>query len=72
MSERGTACKPVSDAGVTLIDTAASLIAEALSTYGTDISGVVVATKGGHLRPGDESWTVNGSRATSRPRARRR
>jgi aryl-alcohol dehydrogenase-like predicted oxidoreductase len=62
------------DAGVTLIDTAdayhigsdevghnESLIAEALSTYGSDTSDVVVATKGGHVRPGDGSWTVNGS-----------
>src|SRR3954451_7885073 len=64
------------DAGVTLIDTAdayhigaddvghnESLIARALATYGGDTSGVVVATKGGHLRPGDGSWTVNGSPA---------
>jgi aryl-alcohol dehydrogenase-like predicted oxidoreductase len=61
------------DAGVTLIDTADAyhrdaaevghnelLIASALSTYGADTSGVLVATKGGHLRPGDGSWTVNG------------
>jgi len=61
------------DAGVTLIDTAdayhehasevghnESLIAEALRSYGADTSGVLVATKGGHLRPGDGSWTVNG------------
>lgn len=62
------------DAGVTFIDTADSyharaddvghneeLIAKALATYGGDTSGVLVATKGGHLRPGDGSWTVNGS-----------
>jgi aryl-alcohol dehydrogenase-like predicted oxidoreductase len=62
------------DAGVTLIDTAdayhvkagevghnESLIARALATYGGDTSGVLVATKGGHLRPGDGSWTLNGS-----------
>jgi aryl-alcohol dehydrogenase-like predicted oxidoreductase len=62
------------DAGVTLIDTAdayhlhgnevghnESLIAEALASYGGDTSGVLVATKGGHVRPGDGSWTVNGS-----------
>src|ERR1044071_826550 len=62
------------DAGVTLIDTAdayhigadevghnESLIARGLATYGGDTSGVVVATKGGHLRPGDGSWTLNGS-----------
>ncbi|WP_159802866.1 aldo/keto reductase [Arthrobacter zhaoguopingii] len=61
------------DAGVTLIDTAdcyhleanevghnESLIAEALSSYGSDSTGVLVATKGGHLRPGDGSWTQNG------------
>jgi aryl-alcohol dehydrogenase-like predicted oxidoreductase len=62
------------DAGVTLIDTAdayhlhadevghnESLIARALASYGGDTSGVLVATKGGHLRPGDGSWTVDGS-----------
>jgi aryl-alcohol dehydrogenase-like predicted oxidoreductase len=62
------------DAGVTFIDTAdsyhigadevghnESLIAEALTTYGADTSDVLVATKGGHLRPGDGSWTVDGS-----------
>src|SRR5690349_19325604 len=62
------------DAGVTLIDTAdayhltandvghnESLIAKALSSYGGDTSDVLVATKGGHLRPGDGSWTLNGS-----------
>ena len=62
------------DAGVTLIDTAdayhigadevghnESLIARALATYGGDTSQVLVATKGGHLRPGDGSWTVDGS-----------
>src|SRR3954453_19063567 len=60
-------------AGVTLIDTAdayhlhadevghnESLIAEALSTYGEPTDDVLVATKGGHLRPGDGSWTVDG------------
>jgi aryl-alcohol dehydrogenase-like predicted oxidoreductase len=64
------------DAGVTLIDTAdayhlrgndvghnESLIARALATYGSDTSEVLVATKGGHRRPGDGSWTVNGSPA---------
>jgi len=62
------------DAGVTLIDTAdsyhrdanevghnESLIARALASYGGDTSDVLVATKGGHLRPGDGSWTQNGS-----------
>lgn len=64
------------DAGITLIDTAdayhqfadevghnESLVAEALSTYSGDTSGVLVATKGGHLRPGDGSWTLDGSAA---------
>ncbi|HEU5333295.1 MAG TPA: aldo/keto reductase [Actinocrinis sp.] len=62
------------DAGVTLIDTAdayhrdagevghnETVIAQALASYGRDTSGVLVATKGGHLRPGDGSWTLNGS-----------
>jgi len=62
------------DAGITLIDTAdayhltatdvghnESLIARALSSYGGDTSNVLVATKGGHLRPGDGSWTLDGS-----------
>ncbi|WP_045746980.1 aldo/keto reductase [Actinoplanes rectilineatus] len=62
------------DAGITLIDTAdayhvgadevghnESLIAQALASYGGDTSGVLVATKGGHLRPGDGSWTKNSS-----------
>jgi aryl-alcohol dehydrogenase-like predicted oxidoreductase len=64
------------DAGVTLIDTAdayhlyadevghnESLIADALRTYGGDTSHVLVATKGGHLRPGDGTWTLNGDPA---------
>jgi aryl-alcohol dehydrogenase-like predicted oxidoreductase len=62
------------DAGVTLIDTAdayhltaydvghnESLVARARATYPGDTSDVLVATKGGHLRPGDGSWTVNDS-----------
>ncbi|MFJ4809160.1 aldo/keto reductase [Streptomyces longwoodensis] len=63
------------DAGVTLIDTAdayhrdadevghnETLIAKALAGHdrGRD---VLVATKGGHLRPGDGSWTLDGSPA---------
>ncbi|MFJ2158709.1 aldo/keto reductase [Streptomyces sp. NPDC087856] len=63
------------DEGVTLIDTAdayhlhadevghnETLIAKALASHdrGAD---VLVATKGGHLRPGDGSWTLNGSTA---------
>lgn len=62
------------DEGITLIDTAdayhhaagevghnEALIAEALRTWGGDSSSVLVATKGGHLRPGDGSWTLDGS-----------
>jgi|SRR3954452_12450592 aryl-alcohol dehydrogenase-like predicted oxidoreductase len=62
------------DAGVMLIDTAdayhlhadevghnEALIAEALSSYGGDTTDVLVATKGGHVRPGDGSWQVDGS-----------
>ena len=62
------------DAGITFIDTAdayhlhaddvghnESLIAGALRSYGGDTSDVLVATKGGHLRPGDGSWTIDGS-----------
>jgi aryl-alcohol dehydrogenase-like predicted oxidoreductase len=61
------------DAGVTFIDTADAyhlhgnevghneeLIAEALRSWGGDAGGVLVATKGGHLRPGDGSWTQDG------------
>jgi len=61
------------DAGVTLIDTADAyhlladevghneeLIAAALRSYGGDTSDVLVATKGGHLRPGDGTWTQDG------------
>ncbi len=71
------------DAGVTFIDTANSyhllagevghnerLIAKALATYGADTSGVLVATKGGHLRPGDGSWTQNGGPAYLKEAAR--
>jgi aryl-alcohol dehydrogenase-like predicted oxidoreductase len=62
------------EAGITFIDTAdayhvgadevghnESLIARALASYGVDTSEVLVATKGGHLRPGDGSWTLDGS-----------
>jgi aryl-alcohol dehydrogenase-like predicted oxidoreductase len=62
------------DAGITLIDTADAyhvgadevghneiLIAEAVSSYGGDTTNVLVATKGGHLRPGDGSWTIDSS-----------
>jgi aryl-alcohol dehydrogenase-like predicted oxidoreductase len=61
------------DAGVTFIDTAdayhqfadevghnESLIAKALASHERG-SEVLVATKGGHLRPGNGDWTLNGS-----------
>ena len=61
------------DEGVTLFDTAdayhlhaddvghnESLIAGAIASWGGDTSHVLVATKGGHLRPGDGSWYVDG------------
>ncbi len=61
------------DAGVTLIDTAdayhrdadevghnETLIAKALASWSGGAADVLVATKGGHLRPGDGSWTLNG------------
>ena len=64
------------DAGITVIDTADAyllepgetghnerLIAKALAGYAGDTSGVLVATKGGHLRPGDGSWTIDSSPA---------
>ncbi len=60
-------------AGVTFIDTADAyslgthehghgeeLVAEALAAYGGATDDVIVATKGGHRRPGDGSWTVHG------------
>ena len=62
------------DAGVTLIDTAdayhldssdvghnETLVAEALATYRGDVSDVLVATKGGHTRPGGGAWEIDGS-----------
>ena len=71
------------DAGVTFIDTADAyhlragevghnerLIAKGLATYGGDTSHVLVATKGGHLRPGDGTWTVDGSPAHLRQAVR--
>ncbi len=60
------------DAGVTFIDTADAyhrdanevghneeLIAEALKSHAAG-KDVLVASKGGHLRPGDGAWTQNG------------
>ncbi len=71
------------EAGVTLIDTADAyhrdagevghneeLIGRALRSWGGDTSGVVVATKGGHLRPGDGSWTLDGDPAYLKQAAR--
>ncbi|MFF7798635.1 aldo/keto reductase [Streptomyces olivaceus] len=64
------------DAGVTLIDTADAyhrdanevghneeLVARVLREYGAGAADVLVATKGGHLRPGDGTWTRNGDPA---------
>jgi len=64
------------NAGVTIIDTADAyslsvrehghgeeLVAEALAAYGGPTDDVLVATKGGHRRPGDGSWTVHGDPA---------
>jgi len=64
------------DTGITLVDTADSyllepgeaghnerLIAKALSSYAGDTSSVLVATKGGHIRPGDGSWQIDSSPA---------
>lgn len=61
------------DAGITLIDTADAycrdasdvghneqLVAEALSTWRGDRDLIMVATKGGHVRRGDGSWSVDG------------
>jgi aryl-alcohol dehydrogenase-like predicted oxidoreductase len=42
------------------LDAGVTLIAEALRSYGGDTSHVLVATKGGHVRPGDGSWTLDG------------
>jgi aryl-alcohol dehydrogenase-like predicted oxidoreductase len=64
------------DAGVTIIDTADAyalntdehghgerIVAAALKSYGKPTDHVLVATKGGHRRPGDGSWTVHGDPA---------
>jgi aryl-alcohol dehydrogenase-like predicted oxidoreductase len=70
------------DAGITLIDTAdcyslggpdtghgETLVAKALSSWSGDRGSVLVATKGGHVRPGDGSWTVNSEPAYLRKAA---
>lgn len=59
--------------GVTLFDTAdayhlrpdevghnESLLAKAIASWGGDASTVVVATKGGHLPPGNGTWRLDG------------
>ncbi|WP_225752870.1 aldo/keto reductase [Actinotalea sp. Marseille-Q4924] len=64
------------EAGVTLVDTADAyhldptdvghnelLIAKALRLAGSAADDVLVATKGGHRRPGDGSWYVQGDPA---------
>jgi aryl-alcohol dehydrogenase-like predicted oxidoreductase len=61
------------DEGITFFDTAdayhvaadevghnESLFAKAVASWGGDSTGVLIATKGGHLRPGDGSWYVDG------------
>jgi aryl-alcohol dehydrogenase-like predicted oxidoreductase len=61
------------DLGVTLIDTADAystggddtghnerLVAEAVRSWSGPRDQVIIATKGGHLRPGDGSWKLNG------------
>jgi aryl-alcohol dehydrogenase-like predicted oxidoreductase len=61
------------DAGVTLVDTADAyslddsdvghneeLVAEALRAWGGDADGVLVATKGGHVRTPDGGWALDG------------
>lgn len=63
------------DAGVTLLDTADAyclghddvghnerLLARAVATWSGDRDAVVIATKGGHTRPPDGSWALDGSR----------
>lgn len=64
------------DAGVTLLDTAdayclgatevghnEALLADAVRSWGGDRDAVVLATKGGHTRPPDDSWALDGSPA---------
>jgi aryl-alcohol dehydrogenase-like predicted oxidoreductase len=61
------------DAGMTFIDTADAyclktadfghgerLVATALASYGGDTTEILVATKGGHTRGADGSWSVDG------------
>jgi aryl-alcohol dehydrogenase-like predicted oxidoreductase len=72
------------EAGVTLIDTADAyhlaakdevghneeLIAKAIREFHGDTSGVIVATKGGHLRPEAGAWAQNGDPAYLKEAAR--
>jgi aryl-alcohol dehydrogenase-like predicted oxidoreductase len=64
------------DAGLSLIDTADSycagpdefgygerLVASALAAYGPGGRDVLVATKGGHTRPDEDTWALDGSPA---------
>ncbi|MFE8916350.1 aldo/keto reductase [Streptomyces globisporus] len=60
------------DAGVTLFDTAdvygpgagagvnESMLARALARYPGPTDQVIISTKGGHLRPGDQAWETDG------------
>jgi aryl-alcohol dehydrogenase-like predicted oxidoreductase len=61
------------EAGITFIDTADAyclnagevghgerLVAAALASYRSDTTGILVATKGGHTRGPDGSWSVDG------------
>lgn len=70
------------DAGATFIDTADAyalntdehghgerLVAAALRSWSGDAGTVLVATKGGHIRPGDGSWQQDGSPAYLRKAA---
>ena len=63
------------DAGVTLLDTADAyclgpdevghnerLLAKAVASWSGDRDSVLIATKGGHTRPPDGSWALDGSR----------
>jgi aryl-alcohol dehydrogenase-like predicted oxidoreductase len=63
------------DAGVTLLDTADAyclgarevghneqLLAEAVRSWSGARDEVLIATKGGHTRPPDDSWALDGSR----------
>jgi len=62
------------EAGITLVDTADAyclgaddvganerLVGRALASWGGDRDAVLVATKGGHTRPPDGSWALDGS-----------